>query len=190
MHSNSRRVTYRGFLAFGLGLAIAGLQPAAADEPAAPVPGAAHAELGYFVGTWSTVGEFKTGIFGPAGKMTATETCEWFDGRFSIVCRADSQFPTGPNRSIGLLGYSTEDGKYTYYGADSSGMAMTTVSRGTLQGDTWTWQDESTMGGRQQRTRVTMKVLSPTSYDFRLEAEGADGAWSPVIESRATKLGQ
>lgn len=190
MHPSSRRVMYRRLASLACCGAIAAFQLACADEPAAPVPGAAHAELGYFVGTWSTVGEFRPGIFGPGGKMKATETCEWLDGRFAIVCRADSQFPTGPNKSIGLLGYSIEDRKYTYYGADSSGMAMTTVSRGTLQGDTWTWQDESTMGGKQQRTRVTMKVLTPTSYDFRLEAQGTDGAWSPVIESRATKLGQ
>lgn len=190
MHSSSRRVMYSGLASLGFCAAIAALQLASADEPPAPVPGAGHAELGYFVGTWSTVGEFKPGIFGPGGKMNATETCEWFEGRFSIVCRADSQFPSGPNKSIGIQGYSTEDGKYTYYGADSSGMTMTTVSRGTLQGDTWTWQDESKVDGKEIRTRVTMKVLSPTRYDFRMDAQGADGTWSPLIESRATKLGQ
>jgi len=62
-----------------------------------------------------------------------------------------------------------------------------TVSRGTVQGDTWTYEDESTMGGRLIRTRVTMKELSPTSYTFRMEALGADGTW-PLIESRATKV--
>jgi hypothetical protein len=140
------------------------------------------------VGTWHTEGEFKPGPMGPGGRMTASETCEWFEGRFSIVCRSEGEFPAGPNRSIGLLGYSAEDGKYTYYGADNSGKTMTTVSRGTLQGDTWTYEDESTMGGRLVRTRVTMKELSPASYTFRMEALGADGTWAPLIESRATKV--
>ena len=181
-----RRVTYLTF--FGLCGALACAELAAAEQPAAPRPGAEHAQLGYFVGTWRTEGEFKPGMFGPGGKMTATETCVWFEGRFSIVCRAEGQFPSGPNRSIGLLGYSTDDQKYTYYGADNSGMTMSTVSRGTLRGDIWTWEDESTMGGRPVRTRVTMKVLSPTRYDFRMEAQGTDGKWAPLIESRATKL--
>ena len=161
---------------------------ALAEQPAAPRPVPGHARLGYFVGTWHTEGEFKPGPMGPGGRMTATETCEWFEGRFSIVCHSEGEFPAGPNRSIGLLGYSAEDGKYTYYGADNSGMTMTTVSRGTVQGDTWTYEDESTMGGRLVRTRVTMKELSPTSYTFRMEALGADGTWAPLIESRATKV--
>ena len=35
-----------------------------AEEPATPRPGPGHQRLGYFVGTWSTVGEFKPGLMG------------------------------------------------------------------------------------------------------------------------------
>lgn len=189
MDRGSHNIMFRHFASLCLWTAFACAQLAVAEAPATPTPGAGHAELGYFVGTWRTEGEFRPGMFGPGGKMTATETCEWFEGRFSIVCRAEGQFPSGPNKSIGLLGYSTEDRKYTYYGADNSGMTMTTVSRGTLQAGTWTWEDASTMGGRPLRTRVTLKVLSPASYDFRMEVQGEDGSWAPLIESRATKQG-
>lgn len=68
--------------------------------------------------------------------MTATEICERFEGGFSIVCRAEGNFPSGPNRSIGILSFNAEDRKYTYYGVDSPGRTMTTVSRGTVAGDT------------------------------------------------------
>jgi hypothetical protein len=44
------------------------------------------------------------------------------------------------------------------------------------------------MGGQMVRTRVTMKELSPTAYAFRMEAEAADGTWTPLIESKATKI--
>jgi Protein of unknown function (DUF1579) len=168
---------------------LVGYPLAFADEPAAPRPGPGHKRLGYFVGTWSTVGEFKPGLMGPGGPMTATETCEWFEGGFAIVCRAEGTFPSGPNKSIGILSFNADDGKYTYYGADNSGLTMTTVSRGTVAGDTWTYEDESPMGGRPVRTRVTMKVLSPTAYTFRLETQGEDGSWAPLIESKATKRG-
>jgi hypothetical protein len=169
---------------------LAGGPLALAAEPPAPQPGPGHARLGYFVGTWKTEGEFKPGAMGPGGPMSATETCEWFEGKFSIVCRSEGVFPAGPNKSIGLLSYSAEDGKYTYYGTDNTGMTMTTVSRGKVDGDTWTYEDESTMGGQMLRTRVTMKELSPTAYTFRMEAQAADGTWTPLIESTATRIGQ
>jgi hypothetical protein len=162
---------------------------ASAEAPVAPRPGPGHQRLGYFVGTWSTVGEFKPGPMGPAGPMTMTETCEWLEGGFAIVCHAEGEFPSGPSTSIGILGFNAEDGKYTYYGADDSGATMTTVSRGTVAGDTWTYENESPMGGRPVRTRVTMTVLSPTAYTFLLERQDEHGTWAPVIESKATKVG-
>jgi hypothetical protein len=64
----------------------------------------------------------------------------------------------------------------------------TPVSRGPVQGATWTYEDENMMGGHRVRTRVTMKELSLTSYAFRMEALAADGMWTPLIESRATRV--
>jgi hypothetical protein len=55
-----------------------------------PKPGPEHKPLGYFVGKWESEGEMKPGLFGPGGKMTSSETCEWFAGktfqsRYTIV---------------------------------------------------------------------------------------------------------
>lgn len=60
--------------------------------------------------------------------------------------------PAGRSKSIGIMGYSVEDKVYTYYGADNSGMTMASVPRGTLQGDTWTYNDEGTMGGQKYKS--------------------------------------
>ena len=76
---------------------------------------------------------------------------------------------------------------YTYYGVDNSGMTMTSIPHGTVKGDTWTYDDENYMGGKKVKTRVTIKELSPTAYSFRMEAQGADGKWAPLMESKATK---
>ena len=43
--------------------------------------------------------------------------------------------PTGPSKNIGITGYSTDQKKYTYWGLDNTAMAMTTVAKGTVEGD-------------------------------------------------------
>lgn len=175
-------------LAACLVASIAGLQPVAAQAPQAPQPGPEHARLGYFVGKWTAEGEMKPGPMGPGGKMTSSDTCEWFEGRFSVICRSEGTSPMGPTKSIGILGYSPEEKVYTYYGVDNSSMTMASVPKGTVKGDTWTYNDESTMGGQKVKMRVTIKELSPTAYTFRMEMQGPDGKWAPAMESKNAKV--
>ena len=165
-------------------VSIAGVQVAAAQ---APKPSPEHARLGYFVGKWNAEGDIKPGPMGPGGKMKSTDDCEWFEGRFSVICRSEGTGPWGPTKSIGILGYSAEEKVYTYYGVDNSNMTMASVPRGTVRGDTWTYTDEGMMGGKKVKSRVTIKELSPTKYTFRYETLGADGKWSPIVESTNTK---
>jgi hypothetical protein len=129
----------------------------------------------------------KQSPFGPAGKFNSTDSCEWFEGRFAVVCRYEGKGPTGPTKGIGIMGYSADQKVYTYYGVDNSAMVMTTVSRGTVQGDTWTYADEGTIGGQKVRSRYIIKVLSPTSYSFRWETQCADGNWTTIMEGASTK---
>jgi hypothetical protein len=166
---------------------VVGVPFAAAQAPAAPKPGPEHARLGYFVGKWNADGEMKPGPMGPGGKMKSTDTCEWFEGRFSVICRSEGTTPMGPAKSIGILGYNVEQKVYTYYGIDNSAMTMASVPKGTVQGDTWTYTDEGTMGGQTYKSRVTIKELSPTAYTFRMEMQGPDGKWVPMMESKNTK---
>jgi hypothetical protein len=35
---------------------------------------------------------------------------------------------------------------------------------------------------------VTLEEESPTAYTFRMEIQGPDGKWMPVMESRNTKV--
>ena len=164
------------------------LQSASAEEPKAPKPGPEHQRLGYYVGKWTTEGEMKPSEMGPGGKITATDKCDWFQGGFAVVCYSDGMSPTGPTKSIGILSYSSEEKAYTYYGVDNSNMAMTSVPHGTVQGNTWSYSDESTMGGKKVKSRVTIKELSPTAYTFKLELQGPDGKWVDVMESKSTKV--
>jgi Protein of unknown function (DUF1579) len=160
---------------------------AADDAAAAPKPGPEHKRLGYFVGTWKTEGEIQPGPMGPGGKFTGTDKCNWFEGGFAVVCYSDGTSAQGPNKSIGILGYSPEEKVYTYSGVDSMGMTMTTVPHGKVQGDTWVYDDESMMGGKKVKSRVTIKELSPTAYTFKMDYQGPDGKWGTVMESKSTK---
>jgi hypothetical protein len=174
-------------------LALAAVWPAtltttAAQAAPAQKPGPEHQRLGYFVGRWKAEGEMKPGPMGPGGKVTATDTCEWFEGRFTVICRSEGQGPSGPSKSLGILGYSVEDKAYTYYGVDNTGMIMSSVPRGTVSGKTWTYTDESTMGGQKVKSRVTLEEESPTAYTFRMEIQGPDGKWMPIMQSRNTKV--
>src|SRR5262245_59022983 len=82
-------------------LSFHGVSSAQTPAPAAAKPGPEHERLGYFVGKWTTEGEIKPSPMGPGGKMTSTDTCEWFDGHFSVVCHSTGKSPAGPSKSVG-----------------------------------------------------------------------------------------
>jgi hypothetical protein len=166
---------------------VASVQLAGQAPQAPPKPGPEHAKLGFFVGKWTSEGEMKASPMGPGGKITGADTCEWFDGHYSVVCRSEGKSPMGPMKSIGILGYNTDEKIYTYYGIDNSPMTMTSAARGTKNGDTWTYTDEGVMGGQKVKSRVTIKEVSPTSYSFLMEMQGPDGKWMPMMESKNTK---
>lgn len=169
-------------------VSVASAQLVAAQAPPAAKPGPEHARLGYFVGKWTAEGEVKPGPMGPGGKMTSSDDCEWFEGHFSVICSSEGRTPAGPSKSIGILSYSPEEKVYTYYGVDNTNMTMASVPRGTVRGDTWTYTDAGVMGGQKFNTRVTIKELSPTAYTFRMEMQGPDGKWMPMVESKNSKM--
>lgn len=163
-------------------------QLASAQPPEAPKPTPEHQRLGYFVGQWKGEGEMKPSDMGPGGKVTSTDKCEWFEGKFAVVCRSEGQCPMGATKSLGVMSYTPEQKVYTYYGVDNMGMTMATVPRGTVQGDTWTYTSEDMMGGKKMKTRVVIKEVSPTVHTFAMDTQGADGKWARVMESKYTKV--
>jgi len=173
----------RSVILAGAALVLAGSAARAQD---APKPGPEHKKLEYYTGKWSSESEVKANPFMPPGKYTSKDDCGWFQGGFAVMCHSEGGGPMGPMKSVGILGYSGEDKVYTYYGIDNSGMVPTTVSKGSVQGDTWVYSDESKMGGKMVKSRYTIKQLTPTSYTFKWEMqEGA--AWSTLMEGKSTK---
>lgn len=171
-------------------LTVASLGSLAAQPPQGPPkPTAEHQKLGYFVGSWTSTGEMKPSPFGPGGKMSGTETCEWFDGGFAVVCRSQGKGPTGPMKGIGMMGYNVDEKVYTYYAVDNSPMNMASVPKGTISGQTWTYTDEAMMGGKKIKSRFVLNLASPTSYTFKWDMDEG-GKWTTIMEGTATKKGK
>ncbi len=150
-----------------------------------PKPGPEHKKLDMFAGTWTLDGDMKPSPMGPGGKMTENEKCEWMEGGFFLVCRADFKSGMGNGTGISVMGYSSDDKTFTYREFNSWGEFDD--SKGSVDGDTWTWTSDEKMGGTTVKGRFTMKITSPTSYNFAFEMSPDGTKWSTVMDGKATK---
>lgn len=174
--------------ALAAALLVLASTPTPAEAPKPPAPGPETLKLGYFVGTWKTEGTTAENPFMPAGKMTSTDVCEWFEGKFAVVCTSQGKGPMGPTKGLGVMNWSPNEKVYLYYGVDNSPMAMSSVPRGTLEGDVWTYLDESKVNGKTVRSRYVIARVDAKSYTFKWEVEGEGGAWKAVLEGKSTKV--
>lgn len=142
-------------------------------------------KLDVFVGTWTLEGSMKPGMMGPGGSMTEYEKCEWMEGGFYLVCHSDFKSSMGNGVGLSVMGYSADDKAYTYREFNSFGEFDD--SRGTLDGDTWTWVNDEKMGGMTMKGRFVMKMTSATSYNFVFDMSEDGTKWSTVMEGKASK---
>jgi hypothetical protein len=154
--------------------------------PQMPKPGAEVKKLGYFVGHWNTEGELKPGPMGPGGKFTTTDQISWLPGGFFVAWHANGNMPMGATHSIAMMGYNSDEKVYTYDAFDN--MGSHDVSKGTLEGDTWTWNSESKMGGQTMKGKFTMKEVSPTQFTFKYEMSTDGATWTTGVEGKSTKV--
>jgi Protein of unknown function (DUF1579) len=161
------------------------LLAAAALAQEAPKPGPEHKKLDVFAGTWMLDGDVKPGPMGSGGKMNESQRCEWMEGGFFLVCHADFRSVMGNGSGFSLMGYSADDKAYTYYEFNSWGEA--TNSRGSVDGDTWTWINDEKMGNTTMKGRFIMKLTSATSYTFTFELSPDGTKWNTIMDGKATK---
>jgi Protein of unknown function (DUF1579) len=150
-----------------------------------PKPGAEHKKLDAFAGSWVLEGDLKPGAMGPGGKMTENEKCEWMEGGFYLVCHTDFKSAMGNGSGVSVMGYSVDDKAYTYREFNSWGEFDD--SKGSVDGDTWTWTSDEKMGGAVVKGRFTMKITSPTTYNFTFEMSQDGTKWTTVMDGKATK---
>ena len=159
---------------------------ASAQPPAAPKPGAEQKKLDYFAGAWTSEADAKPGPMGPGGKMTMTQDAKWMDGGFFVVIQsAYKSGSMGDGSGTAFLGYDPQDKVYTYDEFNSQGEAV--HAKGTVDGDTWTWNSDMKMGPQTAKGRFTEKILSPTAYTFKFEMSTDGTTWNTVMDGKATK---
>jgi hypothetical protein len=161
------------------------LSASAVAQTPPPKPGPELKKLDMFVGSWSLDGTMKPGMMGPGGSMTESEKCEWMEGGFYIVCHSDYKSSMGNGVGLSVMGYSAEDKAYTYREFNSFGEFDD--SRGTVDGDTWTWTNEEKMDKMTMKGRFTIKMTSATSYNFTFDMSQDGTKWSTVMDGKATK---
>ncbi len=157
----------------------------AQTPPETPKPGAEHKRLGYLVGNWTGEADMKASPFGPGGKFTSKDHNEWMPGEFFVVTHSEWKGPMGAGTELAIFGYNAAEKVYTYHAFNSMGEAE--AAKGTLDGGTWTWTSEQTMGGKVMKSRFIMKETSATSYTFKFDMAPANGEWSTIMEGKATK---
>jgi Protein of unknown function (DUF1579) len=157
-----------------------------AQAPPVPKPAPEHQKLQYFVGEWKNEGTMKASPWGPGGKMTGTDHNSML-GDFFLVMHSEGTSPMGATKEIAVLGFDPKEKAYTYNGFDSMGMHET--SKGTVSGKTWTWYSpEEEMGGKKTKGRFILTEVSSTSYTYSFDMSTDGGAWSNVMEGKATKV--
>jgi len=173
-------------LAVALATALLGAAGAAAQAPSAPPkPGPEHEKIGFFAGRWTFDAEMKPSPFGPGGKVTGSETCEWFPGGFQLTCRSESKGAMGEGKGMGIWAYDPAEKVYTYYALESSGHAF--LSKGKVEGDTWTWKNDMKMGDKTLQSLFTIKQISADVYTFKWETSPDGTAWATMEEGKGTR---
>jgi Protein of unknown function (DUF1579) len=159
---------------------------AAMGQMQPPKPGPELKKLDVLAGSWTLDSDVKPSPMGPGGKVTETEKCEWMEGGFYLVCRIEyKSVSMGDGSGLSVMGYSTDDKAYTYREFNSWGEA--TDSKGSVDGDTWTWTADEKMGAQMMKGKFTMKITSPASYNFIYEISPDGAKWTTVMDGKATK---
>lgn len=174
----------RKFASIAVALALGSAAIVAQGPKAAPGP--EHKRIGYFAGQWKFEGEAKESPLGPGGKLTSSETCEWFAGGFQLVCRSKGTGPRGPMTGQSIMGYDPARKAYTFHAISSLGDNI--FVRGQVQDKVWTWTDQMTVEGKTMKVVATVTEETPTSYSFKLEVGGDGGQPMIVEQGKATKV--
>lgn len=153
-----------------------------------PKPGPEHQKLAYFAGKWASEGDTKASPFGPAGKFSFTEICQWFDGKFALVCHSDGKMQDSVVKGLSIMGYDPGEKTYTYYETNTIGESI--FSRGTVEGDTWSWENTSKMNGKPVRARFTLKQESHDSAAYKFEMATGDEPFKLVMEGKQHRIKQ
>jgi hypothetical protein len=83
------------------------------------------------------------------------------------------------------MSYDMAEKSYIYYETNNWGENV--YSHGSVDGDTWTWTNESQMNGKPFRGRFTLKRLSPDSATFTFDASAGSDPLTNIMQGKQTR---
>jgi Protein of unknown function (DUF1579) len=145
-------------------------------------------QLAYFVGDWIAEGIIEDGPWGAGGEFAWSEATSWMTGGFFIVGHWDFQMPDhlgGGGEELFVMGYDVLQKAYSFTAFSSQGLHL--VSRGTLNGNTWTWESEAIHEGRPRQQKMTIEMLSANTYTMKFEICDDGAHWMTFMRGQARR---
>jgi hypothetical protein len=137
-----------------------------------------------FIGTWELTGDTKPSPFGPGGqKFASKEQLEWMPGEFFMVVHS---YEDGKLSGLTIIGYDEREKVLTHTTFSTSGEVD--VLKGTVEGDTVTWTQNTEVDGKPVKLRMKTKQVSPTLYTFTMELAPNNDDWAVVSEGKGMKI--
>src|SRR5262245_23535022 len=160
---------------------------ASAQPPGqSPKPGPEHQRLDVFLGKWNQAGEAQASPYGPAGKMTSTDTFEWLPGGFFMLHRWEARQAGLDFKATEIIGYDSKSKVYTSHFFDNFGNSGSW--KYTMQGNTWVTTGESEVGGKPLKERCTTVIANPaTTYSVKCEYSMDGTKWLPNVSFTSTR---
>jgi hypothetical protein len=145
-------------------------------------PSAADQKLGVMVGSWIAHGTLKTSDSAPPGKYSSTATCGWTADRFGLICHSVEDIPgMGKVAVTSIVAYDSDSKSYLSLEVGASG---TRLSRGNVEGNTWTW----TSTPKDETERLTVKYTSQDSCQWTLEVGPNWQSLKPIMQVTETRV--
>jgi hypothetical protein len=138
-------------------------------------------ELEFFVGHWTTSGQSRTTPASEFAPLSGEETCEWFSGGTSVVCRETTVDGNGSVDSIYILAYDPSRRHYTVYGTDANGAIFSGI--GTVRDGSWDWDAEMRMGEKVYPLKYSFRSGDDGGREMNVQADTGGGTWVEVTQA-------
>lgn len=138
-----------------------------------------ESQLGFYLGKWTEEGQSRNTPTGPFSKLTGNETCSWFSGGPSVICRETTKDANSESDAIYIMSYDSSRKTYAVYGTDNMGTIYS--GSGTVDAaGVWRWTAESRSKGEVTPMRYTFKAAGNGSRTMDVEVAAGKGAWSKI----------
>ncbi len=156
----------------GLGASSVQGQPAPARSPEV-------SQLGWYVGKWSAAGESRGSAEEAYSEVSGEETCEWFAGGPSVLCRETTTDRNVTSTSLYILAYDAARKLYTVYGTDNTGAIYSAT--GTVAQGVWSWTGEARAEGQAMPMKYSFHPSPGGGRTMDVEIAAGEGAWLRIL---------